>query len=381
MKRRKISFGESSGLMLTAFLIVMGLNVIGSILLSVISVVFAGDDMLRSITEYVLMLLFQAAYIGSYLSFKKSRKVRTVYEIRNKISFWAVCVSVIIAIVTFFGCIGPAYGWELLLEKFHVVSSSELSMGSVPELILVFVCTTIAAPIGEELVFRDALLSGMSEKRSVVSCSLMSATCFMLMHTNPHQTVYQFILGFVAAVTVMRFGSVVAGMIVHSVSNLLAILVSVTKVGKAADAFYAGIEGNALRFILLVVVAPVVAITVIMFVTQVVGKREKRLCPEKFDRKEDTLLWIDERSRKPIYDINEVPNVSPIETVIIGFDTQTGEPKRISRHAYQEMLIKEYTDKELRRKESFRNDALKIYLWMTCILWAVTFAIEAAGLT
>lgn len=101
MKRRKISFGESSGLMLTAFLIVMGLNVIGSILLSVISVVFAGDDMLRSITEYVLMLLFQAAYIGSYLSFKKSRKVRTVYEIRNKISFLAVCVSVIIAIVTF----------------------------------------------------------------------------------------------------------------------------------------------------------------------------------------------------------------------------------------------------------------------------------------
>ena len=116
MKRRKISFGESSGLMLTAFLIVMGLNVIGSILLSVISVVFAGDDMIRSITEYVLMLLFQAAYIGSYLSFKKSRKVRTVYEIRNKISFLAVCVSVIIAIVTFFGCIGPAYGWELLLS-------------------------------------------------------------------------------------------------------------------------------------------------------------------------------------------------------------------------------------------------------------------------
>lgn len=71
MKRRKISFGESSGLMLTAFLIVMGLNVIGSILLSVISVVFAGNDMLWSITQYVLMLLFQAAYIGSYLSFKK----------------------------------------------------------------------------------------------------------------------------------------------------------------------------------------------------------------------------------------------------------------------------------------------------------------------
>ena len=254
-------------------------------------------------------------------------------------------------------------------------------MGSVPELILVFVCTTIAAPIGEELVFRDALLSGMSEKRSVVSCSLMSATCFMLMHTNPHQTVYQFILGFVAAVTVMRFGSVVAGMIVHSVSNLLAILVSVTKAGKSVDAFYTGIEGNALRFVLLVVVAPVVAITVIMFVTQAVGKREKRLCPEKFDRKEDTPLWIDERSRKPIYDINEVPNVSPIETVIIGFDTQTGEPKRISRHAYQEMLIKEYTDRELLRKESSRNAALKIYLWMTCILWAVTFAIEAAELT
>ena len=87
MKRRKISFGESSSLMLTAFLIVMGLNVIGSILLSVISIVFAGDDMLRSITEYVLMLLFQAAYIGSYLLFKKSRKVRTVYEMRNKILF------------------------------------------------------------------------------------------------------------------------------------------------------------------------------------------------------------------------------------------------------------------------------------------------------
>ena len=65
----------------------MGLNVIGSILLSVISIVFAGDDMLRSITEYVLMLLFQAAYIGSYLLFKKSRKVRTVYEMTTKFLF------------------------------------------------------------------------------------------------------------------------------------------------------------------------------------------------------------------------------------------------------------------------------------------------------
>lgn len=100
MKRRKISFGESSGLMLTAFLIVMGLNVIGSILLSVISVVFAGDDMLRSITEYVLMLLFQAAYIGSYLSFKKVVRCALYTKYATNL-FLAVCVSVIIAIVTF----------------------------------------------------------------------------------------------------------------------------------------------------------------------------------------------------------------------------------------------------------------------------------------
>lgn len=371
MRRSNITQIQSSKLLLLAFLLMAAANFIGSIILLVATEALKLSEQATSLISYALMLVFQAIYVIVYIQFKRRNKVLTNFEVKNKISLPAIMSAFLIAVVTFFGCIGPAYALERLFDLLGMDAGTQLGTSSVAEIIMLFVCTTIAAPVGEELIFRDGLISGLRENDGEIKAALISAACFMLMHTNPYQTAYQFILGFVSAITVIRLGSVVVGMIIHSVSNCLAVLMSITTVGAAVDKFYSGVCYNVWTFVLLAVVLPCVAIFSILIFTYVLKKREQKLYPFKYDRIKDEPIWIDEKTLKPLYDESDVPQITPEnEMAFMGYDTHTGEKVYLSRYDLQKELLQDY---EQRKKNKNKDGVLKLYVIITCVLWLFTF--------
>jgi hypothetical protein len=130
------------------------------------------------------------------------------------------------------------------------------------------VAAGFAAPVMEELVFRGALTGGLMKKNKPYLAIIIGAACFSLMHMNPEQTVYQFLLGCVAGSVAYCSGSVIPAIIVHFVNNATALALS----------FVQG-EGTALTpsvpLLIITLVAFCVGTVVLIFASRLIMKREK----------------------------------------------------------------------------------------------------------
>jgi len=76
----------------------------------------------------------------------------------------------------------------------------------------------IIPPIVEELLFRGVIFKELSKTNKWLAV-FGSALMFALFHMNPAQFVYQFIMGIIYGVVVMRTGNVIHAMILHFVNN------------------------------------------------------------------------------------------------------------------------------------------------------------------
>lgn len=165
-------------------------------------------------------MLLQAGLIGVYFLYTKKLKVKP--QIRMQKCVWQSCVlAVIITVITMYGYILPATYFDEMLVYIGYTSSA-FSMQTLLGKIIMFIATVFIAPIGEELIFRGALISGLRRKFGDVTCVLLSGIMFSLMHTNPAQTVYQFGLGCSLAVLSLSSGSVIPCIICHATSNFIA---------------------------------------------------------------------------------------------------------------------------------------------------------------
>jgi len=95
-----------------------------------------------------------------------------------------------------------------------------------PVLIAITVLTGISSilvgPISEGLIFRGALLSGLSRQTHPYKAVLLSALSFSIFHMNAMQTVYPFFLGVVAGFAVIFSGKLFVGIAIHASSNIIA---------------------------------------------------------------------------------------------------------------------------------------------------------------
>lgn len=90
--------------------------------------------------------------------------------------------------------------------------------------LLYAVYTVILAPISEELAFRGAALSLLSERSKPVA-AVISALFFAVYHFNLQQLPYTFVLGYFLAMLALRSGSVLPCIFVHAANNLLTLAV------------------------------------------------------------------------------------------------------------------------------------------------------------
>ena len=75
----------------------------------------------------------------------------------------------------------------------------------------------------EEILFRGLIALDLSFL-GIVRSALLSAALFALYHFSPAKTLYQFVLGFVFALVALKSGSVIPGMILHFVNNLVVLI-------------------------------------------------------------------------------------------------------------------------------------------------------------
>jgi membrane protease YdiL (CAAX protease family) len=88
------------------------------------------------------------------------------------------------------------------------------------------IALTLLPAVAEELVFRGVLARGLAARLRPIWAILISAAVFAAYHLNPQQMVSTFVLGLVLGFLTLRSRSIVPAMIVHTLNNAIAVLLS-----------------------------------------------------------------------------------------------------------------------------------------------------------
>lgn len=204
------------------------------------------DDKTYNMLQIVGSIVLEAGFIAVFFAYTRIKSVEPSCKISRNISPASIAAGVLAAPL----CLLMFYGAAVLFDKWLVyagyTSESAFSEAKgVIQIILAVVATVIAAPIGEELILRGGLLSGLKKNFSDTAAAVLCGLAFSLMHMNPAQTVYQFFLGFAAAYLVIASDSLIPAFLLHAASNLIAILSGlIGPIGKTFDAYEKLFSGN-----------------------------------------------------------------------------------------------------------------------------------------
>lgn len=99
----------------------------------------------------------------------------------------------------------------------------ELPKNGVGDFLLCTLFICIMPAFFEECLFRGLLLNGCKRLGDLFAI-LTSAILFSIFHTNPMQTVYQFIMGAIFSLLVIKSGSIIPAILMHFVNNFYIIV-------------------------------------------------------------------------------------------------------------------------------------------------------------
>lgn len=374
MNEKPFKASDGPMLMLIAFAFMLVAQVVMSVVLLSVD---ASNTIGYEIAQCVSMIVFQLVYFATYFVYVKKNGVKVAFSLKNGITVRSLLASVAIAVVCFFGFIGLAYYFEYLLSSMGYFSSG-LEISSPVGVVLLIVATVIAAPICEETIFRNALCSGLiRSRRDELGVSVISGLCFALMHVNPEQTIYQFCLGAVSAYVMLSCRNVLCSMIIHALSNALALLLSYCEFGLAIDGFYSQIGSNAPITLLTCVVLPAAAVAIVWFICKKLKKIEKDAFPQKY-KANPQVIWIDENTLQPIYEGEAVPQITEENRYFSnGYNPYTGAPVIVDRLERQKALMQKYKlengDKSGGLGKNTYRIAFIVYFCITAFLWFITF--------
>jgi membrane protease YdiL (CAAX protease family) len=225
---------QSAFVFFKAILFVVGLQIVlGGVLASL-----QPDDQLNldMTTNLLIMLLSQGMFFLAVITSGSKR----FGSIRQRLNFAPrlIWLSLALWAVAFVAFLSTNVYFAMLL---HHIGYNSMSLDFVTpvEIILAIIVIGIAAPICEELVFRFGMLEGYKGK-GIVRATLLTSLAFALMHMNPEQTFYQFMLGVVCALAAIKSNSIVPAIIIHGVNNIFALVLSfVPQIGQSLDYIFA----------------------------------------------------------------------------------------------------------------------------------------------
>ena len=92
--------------------------------------------------------------------------------------------------------------------------------------VFILVGGVVIGPAGEEIVFRGALFGFLHERHRFFIATLLSSIVFMFSHVNPVAFVTALPLGMFLCLMYKRLGSIVPGMVLHMMWNLMVTMIT-----------------------------------------------------------------------------------------------------------------------------------------------------------
>lgn len=235
------------------------------------------------------MLVGQVFLIGAFVIYSliKGRDIVTASTIKGKIKLVPMLIVVGITILCVFG-----FSYLISLLDIGLISlTGKASLGaSVPEGFLGYLVTVIVFAIVpavvEEFVYRGAVYNGLAKSYTPVKAILLSAVIFTLMHFSIFQTVYQMIMGAIAAIICYYTGSIIYAIVFHMINNF-----TVVTLGYIVPNMFVVGQQSALNIILIVLGAIAAAAGIVyMFVLL------KKAC-KKYDTKAEVIVEKSEQEQ------------------------------------------------------------------------------------
>ena len=246
---RMIKADESAKVFLFAVFANLAVQFLGSFFL--LEYAAATETEISVMGELIFMMFIQAVYLGVYFRFVPGKNRFLRWPIQNKMiqrrslgnRIVLILLSVTLGFLSLAAFLLPTVWFDTLLSMTGYEGVG-IEFSGIADMIFGAVIIVLIAPIVEELIFRGALLSGLSRSHGVLKAVLMTAFAFMLSHMNPSQTLYQFLLGAVCGFAVAYTRTLVAGIVVHASSNLAALLLDFTPLGTLLDTLLTEISKN-----------------------------------------------------------------------------------------------------------------------------------------
>lgn len=133
--------------------------------------------------------------------------------------------TVLIVLVGFFGSTGLSR-LVSILPLDHVIgdyesASSGMLRGSI---VIQIVSLAIIVPIAEEFIYRGIMFARLKEMMDVRMAAFMTSLIFGLFHFNLLQGTYTFLLSILMIMVLMRYDSIIPGIMIHAIANCTAVL-------------------------------------------------------------------------------------------------------------------------------------------------------------
>ena len=189
--------------------------------------VFAGAVISLSVTLFILW------FETKRNSFEMRLVLRLFGQDAGQVALLA-CIAVsgfttVLAVAMWLEPILPIPSW------FEDMLRTLLSARTLPEFIGLLAGGVVMTAVGEELLFRGWLQGSLEESIGKIKGLALTSLLFGVFH-DPWRLVPATLLGLLIGVIVMRSGSILAGMILHVINNLLVItLMSLETAGKFSE--------------------------------------------------------------------------------------------------------------------------------------------------
>lgn len=153
------------------------------------------------------------AIVLIYIIKSLAQKKCTIKKISTEMVFLMISIGYVANMVT--TAIVEALPESLTTQAYTESISLALSNENVLMLLL---STGIAAPILEEIIFRDWIYNCWS-KINIIAAMIISSLLFGMAHMNLVQSTYAFVLGFMFVYINRKFNSILPGIIMHLTVN------------------------------------------------------------------------------------------------------------------------------------------------------------------
>ena len=181
----------------------------------------------------------------------------------KKIRLVNVCIVVLLSGLCIAGFILVTAAFGELFKIFgYNESAGGMTMDTAWKYLAAVAVSAILPAIIEELIFRGIILRGFLPLGTGTAVAA-SAVLFSLFHLSPGQTVFQFVLGVVLALVVLRTGKLVYAMILHFINNF-----SILTYTYIAGDVTLLLEWN----VVTVAITVVLAVVSILFIRELLGK-------------------------------------------------------------------------------------------------------------